>query len=162
MAGYGVRKMNWSRTMTAYESMKAWREKRKAFQEKYEARMSDAISALQTAQNDVGYNIGEIAAKRAVKRIEDEAKAKQAKREAELADQNNQPYKPIYSSLTESGTAELDGGSKINLNSNSLTLSNGTVIDLTTGMTQSGDTLTLSDGTVIDLKTGMKKIDVTV
>ncbi len=33
---------------------------------------------------------------------------------------------------------------------------------MTTGMQQSGDTLTLSDGTVIDLKTGMKKINVTV
>jgi hypothetical protein len=162
MAGYGIKKLNWTRTMSAYESMTAWRAKRKAFQEKYEAKMTDAISALQTAQNDAGYNIGEIAAKRAVKRIEDEAKARQAKREAELADQNNQPYKPTYSSLTESGTAELDGGSKINLNSNSLTLSDGKVIDLTTGLTQSGNTLTLSDGTVIDLTTGLKKIDVTV
>ena len=63
---------------------------------------------------------------------------------------------------TPTGTAELDGGSKVDLNSNKLTLSNGTVIDLTTGLQQSGDTLTLSDGTVIDLNTGLKKIDVTV
>jgi hypothetical protein len=134
MAGYGIKKMGWTRTMTAYESMKAWREKRKAFQEKYEAKMTDAISALQTAQNDAGYNIGEIAAKRAVKRIQDEAKAKQQKLEAQRADQNNQPYQPKYSQLTETGSAELEGGSKINLNSNTLTLSNGTVIDLTTGL----------------------------
>jgi hypothetical protein len=124
--------------------------------------MADAASALETAWNDVGYNAGEIAAKRAVKRIQDETKAQQEKQQAELADLNNQPYQPALSRLTETGSAELDGGSKIDLNSNKLTLSNGTVIDLTTGMRQSGDTMTLSDGTVIDLKTGMKKINVTV
>jgi hypothetical protein len=134
MAAYGIKKMGWTRTMTAYESMTAWREKRKAFQEKYEAKMQDAISALQTAWTDVGYNAGEIAAKRAVKRIEDEGKAKQEKLQAKLADQNNQPYRPTYSKLTETGSAELDGGSKVDLNSNTLTLSNGTVIDLTTGL----------------------------
>jgi hypothetical protein len=162
MASYGIKKMGWARTMSAYESMTAWRAKRKAFQEKYEAKMQDAISALETAWTDVGYNVGEIAAKRAVKRIEDEAKAKQEKLQADLANANNQPYQPAYSRLAETGSAELDGGSKIDLNSNKLTLSNGTVLDLTTGMRQSGDTLTLSDGTVIDLTTGLKKIDVTV
>lgn len=161
MAGYGIKKMNWARTMGAYESMTAWRNKRKAFQQKYEANMQNAVSALQTAWTDVGYNVGEIAANRAIKRMQDEAKAKQEKLQAELADANNQPYQPV-SRLSETGQAELDGGSKIDLNSNKLTLSNGTVIDMTTGMRQSGDTLTLSDGTVIDLKTGMKKINITV
>jgi hypothetical protein len=161
MAGT-IKKMNWGRTMSAYESMTAWRNKRKAFQEKYEANLQNGVAALQSAWNDVGYNVGEIAAKRALKRIQDEAKAKQEKQQAELADQANQPYKPALSRLSETGTAELDGGSKVDLNSSKLTLSNGTVIDLTTGMQQSGDTLTLSDGTVIDLKTGMKKINVTV
>jgi Skp family chaperone for outer membrane proteins len=134
MAGYGIKKMNWARTMGAYESMTAWRQKRKAFQEKYEAKMQDAVSALQTAWTDVGYNIGEIAANRAVKRIQDEGKAKQEKLQAQLADQNNQPYRPTYSKITETGSAELEGGSKVDLNSNTLTLSNGTVIDLTTGL----------------------------
>lgn len=162
MASYGIKKMGWARTMSAYESMTAWRAKRKAFQEKYEAKMQDAISALETAWTDVGYNAGEIAAKRAVKRMADEAKAKQEKLQADLANASNQPYQPTYSRLSETGSAELDGGSKIDLNSNKLTLSNGTVLDLTTGMRQSGDTLTLSNGTVIDLTTGLKKIDVTV
>ena len=161
MAGY-IKKMNWGRTMTAYESMTAWSSKRKAFQAKYEANMENYTSQLQTAWNDVGYNVGEIAAKRAIKRISDEAKAKQEKMQAELADSNNQPYQPTYSRLTETGSAELDGGSRLDLNSNRLTLSNGTVIDMTTGMQQSGDTLTLSDGTVIDTTTGRKKINVTV
>jgi bifunctional pyridoxal-dependent enzyme with beta-cystathionase and maltose regulon repressor activities len=161
MAGT-IKKMNWGRTLTAYESMTAWRNKRKAFQEKYEANLQNSVAALQTAWNDVGYNVGEIAAKRALKRISDEAKVKQEALDKQVADRNNQPYQPTYSLLTETGSAELDGGSRVDLNSNKLTLSNGTVIDLTTGMQQSGDTLTLSDGTVIDLKTGMKKINVTV
>lgn len=134
MAAFRIRKMNWARTMTAHESMTAWREKRKAFQEKYEARMADAVSRLQTAWTDVGLNVGEIAAKRAVKRIQEEGRAKQEKLQAQLADRNNQPYQPTYSKLTETGMADLEGGSKINLNSNTLTLSNGTVIDLTTGL----------------------------
>ena len=162
MADYGIRKMNWVRTPSAYESMSVWRAKRKAQQEKFEANMADAVSALETAQNDVSYNVGEIAAKRALKRISDETKAKQEESARQAANNNNQPYKPALSRLTETGTAELDGGSKVDLNSNKLTLSNGTVIDLTTGLQQSGDTLTLSDGTVIDLNTGLKKIDVTV
>jgi hypothetical protein len=161
MAGY-IKKMNWARTMGAYESMTAWRAKRKAFQEKYEANLQNAVSQLQTAWTDVGYNIGEIAAKRAVKRISDEAKAKQEALVKQLADDDNQPYQPVYSRLTETGSAELDGGSRLDLNSNRLTLSNGTVIDMTTGMQQSGDTMTLSDGTVIDMTTGRKKINVTV
>jgi hypothetical protein len=161
MAGY-IKKMNWGRTMTAYESMTAWSSKRKAFQQKYEANLQNGVAALQTAWNDVGYNVGEIAAKRAIKRISDEAKAKQEKMQAELANSNNQPYQPTYSRLTETGSAELDGGSRLDLNSNRLTLSNGTVIDMTTGMQRSGDTLTLSDGTVIDTTTGRKKINVTV
>jgi hypothetical protein len=161
MAGT-IKKMNWSRTMTAWEAMSGWRAKRKAFQEKYEANMQNAVSQLQTAWNDVGFNVGEIAAKRAVKRMQDEAKAKQEKMQADLADANNKPYQPTYSPLTESGSAVLDGGTRVDLNSNKLTLSNGTVIDMTTGMRQSRDTLTLSDGTVIDLNTGLKKIDVSV
>ena len=134
MAGYGVKKMNWVRNPSAYESMVSWREKRKAFQEKYEAHMADAVSALQTAWTDVGYNIGEIAANRAMKRIQEEAKAKQEKLQTQLADENTRPYQPTYSTITESGAVELAGGAKINLSSNTLTMSDGTVIDLTTGL----------------------------
>jgi hypothetical protein len=134
MAGYGIKKMNWARNPSAYESMVSWREKRKAFQEKYEANMAATISALETAWTDVGYNIGEIAANRAMKRIQDEAKAKQEKLQAQLANENTRPYQPTYSKLTATGSAELDGGAKINLNSNTLTMADGTMIDLTTGL----------------------------
>jgi hypothetical protein len=156
-----IKKMNWSRTMTAWESLSGWRAKRKAYQEKYEANMENYTSQLQTAWNDAGYNVGEIAAKQALKRISDETKAKQEKLAAQTSKDSIEIYQPTYSSLSD-GSETFDSGSSIDLASNKLTLSNGKVIDLTTGMQQSGNTLTLSDGTVIDLTTGMKKIDVTV
>lgn len=133
MAGT-IRKMNWTRTMTAWESISGWRAKRKAFQAKYEANMENYTSQLQTAWNDVGYNVGEIAAKRAIKRMSDEAAAKQETLSRQLADDNNQPYQPTYSKLSDGGSETFDGGTSINMGSNTLTLSNGTTIDLTTGL----------------------------
>ncbi len=133
MAGY-IKKMNWSRTMTAWEATTAWRAKRKAFQEKYEANMQNAVSQLQTAWNDVGYNVGEIAAKRAIQRMSEEAKVKQEEALKKVANDSIQPYQPTYSKLTESGSQTFDGGTQINLNSGTLTLSDGTRIDLTTGL----------------------------
>lgn len=140
MAGY-IKKMNWTRTMTAWEGISGWRAKRKAFQAKYEANMENYTSQLQTAWNDVGYNLGEIAAKRAVKRISDEAKAKQEQAQALVARDSIEIYQPTYSKLSEGGSETFEGGTSINMASN---------------------TLTLSDGTLIDMKTGLKKLDVKV
>jgi hypothetical protein len=89
MAGYGVKKMNWVRTPSAYQSMTAWREKRKAFQEKYETNMQNVVASLQTAWTDVGYNIGETAANKALARIQAEARAKQEKAAAAAAAEAN-------------------------------------------------------------------------
>jgi hypothetical protein len=141
MAGYQIKRMNWTRTMGAYESMQAWRQKRAAVQAKYEANLSNALSALETAAGDQSYGIGELAAKQALKRMSDEAKAKQEKLAAATARDNNQINAPKQSVFSSDSAATLDGGSRVDLASN---------------------TLTLSDGTVIDLKTGTKKIDLTV
>lgn len=140
MAGT-IRKMNWSRTMSAWESISGWRAKRAAYQAKYEANMENYTSQLQTAWNDVGYNVGEIAAKRAIKRMSEEAKARQEKVTSQIARDNIEIYQPTYSKLSEGGTETFEGGTSVNLASN---------------------TLTLSNGTQIDLKTGLKKIDVKV
>lgn len=140
MAGY-IKKMNWSRTMTAWEGISGWRAKRKAYQAKYEASMENYVSQLQTAWNDVGYNGGEIAAKRAVQRMSAESKAKQEKLMAQTSRDSIEIYQPTYSKLSEGGSETFDGGTSLNLASN---------------------TLTLSNGTQIDMKTGLKKVDVTV
>jgi hypothetical protein len=129
-----IKKMNWTRTMSAWESISGWRAKRKAYQEKYEANMENYVSQLQTAWNDVGYNVGEIAANKALKRLSDETKAKQEKLAAQSARDSIEIYQPTYSKLSEGGSETFDGGTSVNLSSNTLTLSNGTQIDLTTGL----------------------------
>jgi hypothetical protein len=134
MAGYQIKKMNWTRTMSAYESMTSWREKRKAFQEKYEANMQNAVASLQTAWNDVGYNLGEIAANRAMARIQQEAKAKQQKALAATAAEQNRIAPPKQSSFSYGDSVTISGGAKIDLSGNTITHTDGTVVDLKTGI----------------------------
>lgn len=134
MASYGIKKMNWVRTQSAYESMTAWREKRKAFQAKYEASMQNAIASLQTAWTDVGYNLGEIAANKAMARLQQEAKAKQEKAQAVLAAEQNQINAPKQSSFSYSDSVTISGGAKIDLAANTITHADGTTFDLKTGL----------------------------
>jgi hypothetical protein len=134
MASYGIKKMNWVRTQSAYENMTAWREKRKAFQEKYEAQLSESVSALETAWNDVGYNLGEIAANKALARIQAEAKAKQAEAAAAAAAQENLINPPKQSSFSYNDSVTVTGGAIINLSANTITHTDGTVVDLKTGL----------------------------
>lgn len=134
MAGYGVRKMNWVRTPSAHQSMTAWREKRKAFQEKYEANLQNVVASLQTAWTDVGYNIGEIAANKALSRIQAEAKAKQEKAAAAAAAEANRVEAPKQSAFSYNDSVTVSGGAQINLSANTITHSDGTVIDLKTGI----------------------------
>ncbi len=134
MAGYGVKKMNWVQTPSAYESMSAWREKRKAFQEQYEVNQQNVVASLQTAWNDVGYNLGEIAANKALARIQEEAKAKQAKAAAAAAAEQNQINPPKQSSFSYNDSVTISGGAKIDLTANTITHTDGTVVDLKTGI----------------------------
>jgi uncharacterized protein (DUF2461 family) len=134
MAGYGVKKMNWVRTPSAHQSMTAWREKRKAFQEKYEANLQNVVASLQTAWTDVGYNIGETAANKALARIQAEARAKQEKAAAAAAAEANRVEAPKQSAFSYNDTVTVSGGAQINLSANTITHSDGTVIDLKTGI----------------------------
>jgi FKBP-type peptidyl-prolyl cis-trans isomerase len=134
MAGNGIKKMNWVQTPSAYESMSSWREKRKAFQEKYEANMQNVVASLQTAWTDVGYNIGEIAANRALARIQQETKAKQEKAAAAAAAEANRVEAPKQSSFSYNDSVTVSGGAVISLSANTITHSDGTVVDLKTGI----------------------------
>jgi hypothetical protein len=134
MASYGIKKMNWTQTPSAYESMTAWREKRKAFQENYEAGMQNTIAALETAWTDAGYNIGEIAANKALARIQQEAKAKSEKAQAALAAEQNQINPPKQSSFSYNDSVTISGGAKIDFGANTITHTDGTVVDLKTGI----------------------------
>jgi hypothetical protein len=114
--------------------MTAWREKRKAFQEKYEANMQNVVASLQTAWTDVGYNLGEIAANKALARIEEETKAKQAAAAAAAAAEENLINPPKQSSFSYGDSVTISGGAKIDLSANTITHSDGTVVDLKTGI----------------------------
>jgi hypothetical protein len=134
MAGYGVKKMNWVQTPSAYQSMTAWREKRKAFQEKYEVNMQNMVASLQTAWTDVGFNLGEVAANKALARIQQEAKVKQEKAQAALAAEQNLIAPPKQSSFSYGDSVTLSGGAKIDLGANTISHADGTVVDLKTGL----------------------------
>jgi hypothetical protein len=132
------------RTMTAYESATAWAAKRKAARQKFEAAQSEISNKLLSVGDAQSQGLAEIVAQIALKRITEEGSAK-AKKNAELAKFS-----------TEVDTGKADVSDSVFSDSTSATLDGGTKIDL------GNDTLTLSDGTVIDIKTGVKKINITV
>jgi hypothetical protein len=131
------------RQMTPWEATKAWSAKRKVMRQEFESRQSEATSALTDAMANNASGAGELAAKMAVARIEKETKAKQADaaRAAESAANDTTRADLYESKFSDSSSAKLDSGTSIDLSSN---------------------TLTLSNGTVIDIKTGVKKVNVTV
>lgn len=90
---------------------------------------SNSLSTVATNQIQ---GLANIAAQRALDRINAETKAKQAENRPSTEEIVISPPKRSVFSIDSSTT--LDGGSKINLSSNTLTLSDGTIIDLTTGL----------------------------
>lgn len=132
------------RTMTAYEATKAWAAKRKEAREKFEAQQTEITNRLLSVGSAQTEGMAEIVARIALDRITTEGKAR-AEKNAALAK---------FSTAVDTGKADVKDS--VFSDSNSATLDGGTKIDL------SSDTLTLSDGTVIDIKTGVKKVDVTV
>jgi hypothetical protein len=132
------------RTMTAYESATAWAAKRKAARQKFEAEQSAVSSILLNVGDTQSQGLAEIVAQIALKRITEEGKVK-AEKNAKLAEFD-----------TEVDTGKADNNDSVFSDSTSATLEGGTKIDL------GNNTLTLSDGTVIDIKTGVKKVNITV
>ena len=144
MAAIQSRKFGWVRTATARENMTAWNEKRKAMREEFESKQSAARDAFASAWSTQISDSGTIYGQIALKRIQAEIQEKLA-RNQELAQYETKVETSKAdtkdSIFANSATGELDSGTKINLSS---------------------DTLTLSDGTVIDIKTGVKKVNLTV
>lgn len=130
------------RTMTAHEAVKAWKEKRKVMRQEFEERQTAANNAFTNAWTAKIDGLGTIAGQIALDRVIAEGKEKTAKA-AELAKFD-----------TEIDSHKADIQDSIFSGSTSGTLDSGTKIDLNSG------TITLSDGTVIDAKTGAKKVDI--
>lgn len=122
----------WIRTPSAYESMVSWREKHAAARQDFESQMTTASSTFGDAFSNQISQSGTIAAQRALARIQAETKAKQAAQAA--SDTRNTPVDPpkvIGSTVTLS-----DGSSQIDLEAGTLTMADGSVVDLKTGTTK--------------------------
>jgi hypothetical protein len=130
---------------------KAWREQMKVIRQELEAATDLATASLEETRFNQASGAGELAAKRAVARIQDEVKTRvEADQRAALKNLSVWNNKPPATAVT-AGLATID------LTDSKLTLSDGTQIDLNTGLKVLGDNImTLSDGTQIDLKTGFK------
>jgi hypothetical protein len=121
--------------MTAYESTTAWRAKLKSMREKFETSQAEASSALTSATSDHVMASNDIIARIAMARIQAEAKAK-AESDKKLAtsgpiDTSRADLKDSMFSDSDSG--QLDSGTKVDLKKDTITLSNGKVIDIRTG-----------------------------
>jgi hypothetical protein len=78
MATIQTRKMNWIRTPTAWEQNVAWKEKRAAAREKFEAQATAFVNGLSTAWSNQITGAGTIAIQAATDRVNAAYTAKQA------------------------------------------------------------------------------------
>lgn len=76
MAGIQLKKMNWVRTPSAYQSLQTWRAKRQAALEEFASMSSATASAFSTAWTNQINGLGELAAQQAMQRISAEGQAK--------------------------------------------------------------------------------------
>lgn len=129
--------------MTSWESTKAWSAKFKAMRQDFEARASAASTAFTDTWTSQSTGSATIYAQMAIDRMNAEAKDKAAKAAAQTNYDTGDNVIPSTQNSTFSVTS-------------STRLDGGTQIDLGAG------TMTMKDGTVIDLNTGLKKINVTV
>ena len=76
MAGIQVKKMNWVRPQSAFDTLQTWRAKRQAAVAEFESNMSALSSTFSSvALNEIN-GLGELAANAALARISADGKAK--------------------------------------------------------------------------------------
>lgn len=164
MALYGP-SMNWLPRSSAYGEARNWSAKQKVHNTKAmnsTAALADELASNITSSTD---NQATLAGEIAIGRIKQEAMAKRL-----AASQPEKPpnaYETVmkrFNSNQRMAPQNLASGGTLNLSSNTLRLSDGTNIDLTTGYKVpeyvSKNIMVLSDGTRINLKTGYKIIDI--
>ena len=76
MAGIQIKKMNWVKPRSAYESMQAWKAKRQAAIDEFQNLSNATANAFGTAWANQINGQGSLAADAALKRISAEGKAK--------------------------------------------------------------------------------------
>ena len=135
MAGISTNRFGANSGASYWKQLQAQREKSKAYRENFAAMNAATSSTLASASAEQITASGDLAAKAALKRIREATTAKLAKNQAEAA--KNRPVFQNKPPPTEVSAGKMS----VNFGSNMLTL---------------------SDGTVIDIKTGIKKVSVTV
>ena len=118
--------------------------------QQFEQANSDLVSTLSSLSTNESQGLAQISAQEAIDRMNAEAKQKAADAANQTSDQTDQTSSvnpdntipsTINSTFSVTNATRLDGGSEVDLNAN---------------------TITMKDGTVYDLNTGMKKVDLTV
>ena len=126
-------RFNWKPRPSAWQSLQQQRERHKAMREEFEQSNATASSMLNTMMSSQITNSGDIAAKRALARIQAEVAARMKEEQAEASAASVQIWK------NKAPPKQLTvGDMKIDL---------------------AGGTVTTSDGTLIDAKTGVKKVN---
>jgi hypothetical protein len=78
MAGFQIKTIKWVRTPSFQESAETWRARRQAARQSFESTTSAIMSSFTSINSDFATGMSSIAASTAVKRMQDEAKAKAA------------------------------------------------------------------------------------
>jgi hypothetical protein len=120
---------SWDKQLSVWAEFESQREKMKGFRQEYEASMEEVDARLGAALSSNITAGGNLAAEAALKRVREQttAKLKANQDAASLAEI------PIYQNKTPPSYVKV-GDSSIDLSSNTLTLKDGTQIDIKTGV----------------------------
>jgi hypothetical protein len=129
MAGIQGKRFNWRPQPSAWQDLQNRRERSKEFREKYASANADAHSKLTAVWSSQVTSGGDLAAKKALTRIQAEAAAKIQENQREEESKSFSVWK--NAAPPKQVTA---GDSKIDMVNNTLTLSDGTLIDIKTGV----------------------------
>jgi FKBP-type peptidyl-prolyl cis-trans isomerase len=153
---------NWLPLKSQWKQLDDWRQSQANAQINSEINTA-LINKLATASADQISGAANLAAKAALTRIQKATKAKQDAQAAKAAAEAQVPKpkeQPTQITLSDGQVINIDpattlaGGTKVDTKAGTLTLSDGTKIDINTG--QPVGQLRLSDGTLIDTTTGLK------
>ena len=124
------------RTMTPWEATKAWSSKRKAMRQEFESRQSAASDGFTSAWTSQSSGSATYATQAAIIRMQAEAKQKAAAAEkmASYDAGDNIIPSSMNSTFSVTNSTRLDGGTQIDMNAGTMTMKDGSVYDLTTGL----------------------------
>jgi hypothetical protein len=152
------RTLGWFQKQTAWQEMQVRQQKSAAYRKKADTQRTALNNMLQTLATDQFTGAGDLAAKAALKRIE--AAAAEKKKETQRKVDDALTRETIWKNKDPQVEVKA-GGVTIDLQGDTVTLSDGTRLNTKTGK-PAGNFLTLADGSRIDLDTGRKIIDTTV